>query len=55
MELPHIVTPQNFGMFEVGKIPFGPGQSNIVFKVTDYKASRKAGILTTELNIEDIL
>lgn len=39
-------TPQTFGMFELGKITFGLGQSSIIFQTTACKADRKADNLT---------
>lgn len=39
--------PQTFGMFELGKITFGLGQTSIVFQTTVCKANSKADTLIT--------
>lgn len=44
--------PQNFGMFELGKITFGVGQNNILFQTIVCKASSKADILSVGLKIK---
>lgn len=44
--------PQNFGMFELGKITFGVGQNNILFQTIVCKASSKADILSIGLKIK---
>lgn len=40
------LTPQIFGMFELGKITFGLDQTNIVFQTSVCKANSKTNILT---------
>ena len=47
--------PQTFGMFKLGKITFGLGQSSTVCQTTVCKDNRKTDNLTTGLNIKDIL
>lgn len=49
------LTPQTFGMFNLGKRTSRRGQSNIVSQRSACKANRKADILTTKLKIKDIL
>lgn len=53
--LPVHPTSQMFWIFNLGKITFGLGQTNIVLQTAVCQAKRKANILTTRRRIKDIL
>lgn len=47
------LTPQNFGMSDLGKITYKLSQTNILFQTTVCKADRKADLLTTRPNDDE--
>lgn len=49
------LTPQDFGMLELGKIAFGLCLKQHWIQTTVWKHSKKAGIMTTTQIIKDIL